>query len=269
LLDNLTITVGGSGDFFNTDNSDAEDVNQFNPKLGVTWNPTPNTTVRGAAFRVLKRTLVTDQTLEPTQVAGFNQFFDDFKTTDAWRYGGAIDQKFTQDIYGGLEFSKRDLDFPYFDFTAGLFDEVSWDENLSRAYLFWTPHAWFALSAQYIYEKAERDERAADNVKELKTHRIPLGINFFHPSGISASVLTTYYNQEGEFEIVPGVFEPGEDNFWLVDVAISYRLPKRYGFITVGAKNLFDEEFKYFDTDSRNSTCQPVRTVFGRVTVAF
>ncbi|KPK22929.1 MAG: hypothetical protein AMJ61_16600 [Desulfobacterales bacterium SG8_35_2] len=269
LMSNLTVTVGGSGDFFNTDNSDAEDVNQFNPKLGVTWNPTPNTTVRGAAFRVLKRTLVTDQTLEPTQVAGFNQFFDDINATDAWRYGGAIDQKFTQDIYGGLEFSKRDLDIPYFDFMTGLFDEVSWDENLSRAYLFWTPHAWFALSAQYIYEKAERDERAAYNVKELKTHRIPLGVNFFHPSGISASLLTTYFNQEGEFEIVPGVFEPGEDDFWLVDVAISYRLPKRYGFISVGAKNLFDEEFKYFDTDSRNSTCQPVRTVFGRITLAF
>ena len=61
---------------------------------------------RAAAFRVLKRTLITDQTLEPTQVAGFNQFFDDLNGTDAWRYGGAIDQKFTKDLFGGVEFSK-------------------------------------------------------------------------------------------------------------------------------------------------------------------
>jgi hypothetical protein len=43
----------------------------------------PGTTLRAAAFRVLKRTLITDQTLEPTQVAGFNQFFDDANLTEA------------------------------------------------------------------------------------------------------------------------------------------------------------------------------------------
>ena len=73
------------------------DKDQFNPKFGITWNPFPGTTLRAAVFRVLKRTLITDQTLEPTQVAGFNQFFDDSMLTDAWRYGGAIDQKFTKE----------------------------------------------------------------------------------------------------------------------------------------------------------------------------
>ena len=66
----------GSGDFFNGDSDAEDDTDQFNPKFGVTWNPFTNTTLRAAAFRTLKRTLITDQTLEPTQVAGFNQFFD-------------------------------------------------------------------------------------------------------------------------------------------------------------------------------------------------
>ena len=45
----------------------------------------------------------------------------------------------------------------------------------------------------------------------------------------------------------------------LTDVAINYRLPKRYGFITVGATNLFDREFEFFDTDTEQSkhTTQP------------
>jgi Tfp pilus assembly protein PilF len=269
LPNNITVTAGASGDFFETDSSEADDEDQFNPKLGVTWNATPNTTLRGAVFRTLKRTMVTDQTLEPTQVAGFNQFFDDIDATDVWRYGGAIDQKFTRDIYGGLEFSKRDMDVPYFDFMEGIVDEVDWDEKLGRAYLFWTPHEWFALSIQYIYEDLERDERAAFNVKELETHRVPLGVNFFHPSGISASAAATYYDQEGDFEVVPGVFESGDDDFWVVDAVIKYRLPKRYGFIAIGAKNLFDKEFSYFDTDIRNPTIQPERTIFGRATVSF
>ena len=54
-----------------------EDKDQFNPKFGVIWNPVPNTTLRGAIFRTLTRTLVEAQTVEPTQVAGFNQFFDE------------------------------------------------------------------------------------------------------------------------------------------------------------------------------------------------
>lgn len=76
-LDNLTRTAGGSGDSFDTDDELVKDQDQFNPKLGVTWALNTGTTLRAAAFRVLKRTLITDQTLEPTQVAGFNQFFDE------------------------------------------------------------------------------------------------------------------------------------------------------------------------------------------------
>ena len=105
----------------------------------------------------------------------------------------------------------------------------------------------------------------------MDTHRVPLGINFFHPSGLSASLTTTYYNQDGDFErTVHGfIFEQsGSDEFWLVDAAINYRLPKRYGFITVGARNLFDKEFKYFDVDWKNPSIQPDRFFFASVTLA-
>ena len=82
-LENLTLTVGASGDFVRPDDEEQflNDKSQFNPKFGITWSPFSGTTVRAAAFRVLKRTLIVDQTLEPTQVAGFNQFFDDFDGT--------------------------------------------------------------------------------------------------------------------------------------------------------------------------------------------
>ncbi|MEW6571833.1 MAG: TonB-dependent receptor [Nitrospirota bacterium] len=269
-LDNLTFTVGASGDFTDADSPDIGNKSQFNPKLGIVWSPFPDTTVRAAAFRVLKRILITDQTLEPTQVAGFNQFFDDFNGTEAWRYGGAIDQKFARDISGGVELSKRDLETPWLD-QFGNSSEVDWEESLIRAYLFWTPHAWLALKAEYQYERVEREEELTDGVKEMDTHRVPLGINFFHPCGLSASVTTTYYNQDGEFERIiggGGVFQTGKDDFWLVDAAINYRLPKRYGFITIGARNLFDEEFKYYDLDWENPSIQPERFFFARLTLA-
>lgn len=109
LLKNITFTVGASGDFTSGDSPDVAEKSEFNPKFGIMWSPLANTTLRAAAFRTFKRTLITNQTLEPTQVAGFNQFFDDVNGTEAWRYGGAIDQRFTKNLFGGVEFSKRDL----------------------------------------------------------------------------------------------------------------------------------------------------------------
>ena len=96
LLKDTTITLGASFDYLDGD----LDEDQLNPKVGITWNPLPGTTVRAAVFRVLQRTLIADQTIEPTQVAGFNQFFDDPNLTEAWRYGVALDQKFTNSIFG-------------------------------------------------------------------------------------------------------------------------------------------------------------------------
>ena len=50
----------------------------------------------------------------------FNQFFDDTNATDAWRYGAAIDQIFSKSLYGGAEYTYRDLDVPSSGVTVGL-----------------------------------------------------------------------------------------------------------------------------------------------------
>ena len=88
------------------------------------------------------------------------------------------------------------------------------------------------------------------------------------PSGLSASLTTTYYDQDGKFVRLDGSTEKGDDDFWLVDAAIRYRFPKRYGFLTVGVRNLFDRDFEYYDTDFDNPAIQPDRVFFGTITVA-
>ena len=266
---NVTFTIGASADLYD---GGVRDQDQFNPKFGITWNPFVNTTVRGAVFRTLKRTLVTNQTLEPTQVAGFNQFFDDPNVTESWRYGIGIDQKFSKDIYGGIEYSQRDLEVPFLSYPAPSIIKtalVDWKERLGRAYLYWTPHKWFGLSAEYQYEKFDRDKKFVAGIKKAETHRVPLGINFYHPSGLGASLKATYFNQDGEFQRqITGDYMSGKDQFWLFDTAINYRLPKKYGFITLGAKNLLNKHFRYYDVDPVNPVVQPDRLIFLKVTLA-
>lgn len=107
--------------------------------------------------------------------------------------------------------------------------------------------------------------------KDVETNFFPLGVNFFHPSGFYAALKGIYIDQKGSFErqFKIGISEDGQDNFWLVDALIGFRLPKRYGFITVGVTNLFDEDFQYYDTDPKNPRIQPERSVFAKLTLAF
>lgn len=268
--DNLTITVGASGDLFHPEDETAlVKRDQFNPKLGISWSPFAGTTLRCAAFRVLKRTLIADQTIEPTQVVGFNQFFDDSIATGYWVYGGAIDQQFSQSMYGGLALTYRDLDVPVF-FTDTGKEEYNWEEYLAHAYFFWAPQNWLSLSAEYLFEGLERDEIYCDGVKEADTHRVPIGINLFHPSGLSASLKGTFVNQSGIFEnFAVGDFFDGDDDFFLLDAAISYRLPNRYGLIRIGVNNLTDQSFQYFNSDEDNLLFQPNIVFFGSIALVF
>ncbi|MGD9061189.1 MAG: TonB-dependent receptor, partial [Desulfobacterales bacterium] len=145
-----------------------------------------------------------------------------------------------------------------------------WDEYLVRAYLFWTPHQWLSLSVEYLYEELDRDEGYTDGSEDAETHWVPLGINFFHPTGISASLKGTYVNQDGSFARKDDTttFRAGDDNFWFVDAALSYRLPKRYGLLTIGVTNLTDEDFEFYDSDRDNPRIQPDRVFFGKITLS-
>jgi hypothetical protein len=208
-------------------------------------------------------------------VAGFNQFFDDGEGAESWRYGIAVDQKFSATLYGGVEFSKREIEVPFLFFplppASPSVQRADWEEQLVRAYLYWTPMSWLALSAEYQYEDLERDPVfvGPELFTEIETHRLPLGINFFHPCGFSAGLKATYIDQEGKFGDPFSGFLLGDDQFWIVDAAISYRLPKRWGIITLGAKNLFDEAFNFQDTDPSNPWIVPEQLVFARCTLSF
>jgi hypothetical protein len=91
-----------------------------------------------AAFRTIKPALVTNRTIQPTQVAGFNQFFDDFNGTESWRYAAGLDIRLTENLSGGLEASKRTLSEPVsvgFPRNSSTIIREDRDEKFYRAYL--------------------------------------------------------------------------------------------------------------------------------------
>ncbi|MGQ0445887.1 MAG: TonB-dependent receptor domain-containing protein [Beijerinckiaceae bacterium] len=266
LWPSLTSTLGASFDSFDDDT--LRDFARLNPKIGLTWDATPNTTLRLAAFRVFKRALVADQTLEPTQLAGFNQFFDDLNATESWRLGFGIDHKFLPTLYGGMEVSKRDLEVAVI--VSGQRDIENWAEELYRAYLYWTPHPRWAASIEYERENFDRREPFA-SPPDTETDLLPIGLSYHDPSGFFTRLQTTYVHQNVEMEI-------GEDHdkFALVDATIGYRLPNRYGTLSFSVKNIFDDEFNYrglgFRTSQRTQEAPPFLpelTMLGQISLAF
>jgi hypothetical protein len=139
-------------------------------------------------FRTAKPALVNNRTLEPTQVASFNQFFDDLDATKSWRYGVGLDWRLTTDLYAGAELTWRNLDEPTFDDGNVKFDDR--DEQLHRGYLYWTPLPEVAVSAQVIYDRYDAEgglvTEFGDVPEKLDTLSVPLAVRYFHPAGSRA-----------------------------------------------------------------------------------
>jgi tetratricopeptide (TPR) repeat protein len=271
-LRSVILTLGLSGQFRSGEQPEQNGKALVNPKFGLLWTPLDGTLIRLAAFQTLKRTLVTNQTLEPTQVAGFNQFYDDPNGTSAWRYGAALNQKVTKTLFVGAEGSIRDMKVPFATVGTGgtaFLQPVDWHEYQARGYVFWAPHDWVALRAEYLWEKQSRSDVFNDGATKVDTTRIPLGVGLFHPSGFSFYFNSTFWTQIGNFTgINDDRPRSGSDNFWLFDAFLTYRLPKRYGLLTVGAANLTDKKFNFHDTDPNNALIQPTRMVFAKLTLA-
>jgi hypothetical protein len=236
--------------------------NEVNPKAGVTARVTEDMTFRAAAFRVLKRNFVASQTLEPTNVAGFNQFFDGINGETVWRYGVGLDQRLRDDLFIGAEFSRRDRQI-----TQGS-TKVNGDELFGRAYLYWTPSSWWALSAEYQFDYAEFELSPTEN---NTIHRVPLEARAFHPSGVFARLRGIYVNQEVRMpDFVSGTMMEDNDSFFVIDAALGFRFPKRVGLVPIEVSNLLDQNFHFPELDPTNpSVNHDERVVLARLTLTF
>jgi len=275
----LNLTLGADTDFLDGA-KEGQDRDQFNPKVGLLWAPLPTTTIRAAAFRTLTRPLVSNinlyPTLEPTQVAGFNQFFLGTQAAQgdrSWHYGIGLDQVFSNNVYAGAEFLARDQKTEVNVFPEGvpIVTHIDWMERMTRAYLYWTPHRLFALSAEYQYENFKRDLTGFEgegSFSALRTHRSPFRIGFFHPSGLTTTVAMTFIDQSGEFNADSADTEQDSDNFWVADAAVAYRLPRRYGLVSLEVKNLLNEKFRFQDTDPGTPRILPERVVLFRLSLS-
>ena len=272
----VTWTVGASYDDFEQETF--EDSN-FNPKLGVQWDIRPDLQLRAAAFQVVKPALVSNRSLEPTQIAGFNQLYDDQNGTKTKRYGVGMDWRANRDVKVGGEFTHRDLYEPQRDFFAGDWFTEKRQEDVHRAYLYWTPSSRLATRTELVYDRYRSESGMATEFNNLPeeavTWSLPVSVNYFDPSGFFAGLGATYVDQDVRRSPM-ALLASGDDQFVVVDAAIGYRFAKRRGVVSLAVKNLFDTDFKYQDDSYREFRDEPatgpyfpVRTFMARFALSF
>ena len=274
---NINATLGVSYDAFR--DAVNQNFDAVNPKFGLQWDLTPGLRLRLAWFETVKSALIANQTLEPTQVAGFNQMFDDLNGTRSRRMGAGLDAAFSKNIYGGMEVSDRDLKVPYLNGDFRQFAGEQQQERLYRSYLYWLPHAHWAVNGEFQYEQYDRAAVTVnDPNKPYEIHSLsaPLTINYFHPTGFFGKVSTTYLQQSLKRlpDADPRLAE-GNSDFVLLDTALGYRLPNRRGILSFEGRNLSDEQFYYrsynfqFNEMNTSSRFIPTRTFFVRLTLNY
>ena len=261
LGEEFIFTLGVS--FDSLDNA-AVELDEVSRKVGMMWRPSSSTLLRAAWFEVVNKPY--NQTLEPTNVAGFNQLFDETVGSISERFGVALRQRFTPDLTGGLEISQRDVDQP----RSGLvstFNKV--DEYTRRLFVSWAATSRIALSAEYVIEQFDQ---SFNSPARLETHLLPLFISYSQPFGFFSTL--TFNHVDQKIETAAGGLRSGDDAFWLVDASIGYVLPRRYGRVQLNVKNVFDETFNYqgdnfFTSEPQTAEFLPVRMILGQFELLF
>ncbi|MGD9164297.1 MAG: TonB-dependent receptor [Chromatiales bacterium] len=261
-------------DYLDIEEETSFDESEFNPKLGLLWDITENSTVRLAAYRTLRGKMINNQTLAPSQVAGFNQYFDDLFGTKTWHYGAAIDSMLRENLYGGIELTRRTVTVP----PGSTYPEEDQEDLRHEAYLNWVLNNHFALTGRYLFEDFEREYvdglANLDRPAALQTQTLAFQLNYHHPIGIFGSFESDYVLQEISNVLPTTGTSTEDDSFSISNATIGMRLPNRRGIVELKVHNLFDQNITYQSIHPGTGTqltsrYYPERAFFGSLQLWF
>ncbi len=255
-------TLGGSVVHYRQDAVIDLEFTQLHPKLGASIELTDYITLRGSYLRSMKPNLVTEQTIEPTTIAGFNQYYDSFDGSVLEQAGGGIDIKTNYRVWLGGEVVRR-----WWDITSSEASDPRTKEDINRAYVAVALSDSFALSAEVREERIR--STAAFEFPAWRTLSAPVTLSYFGNRGIFAALRTEYVNHK-----VPGSFGMRKDAFTITSATLGLRLPKNSGIFSIEGRNLLDTRFNFqnrtFRPDlSARPRYAPRRTIYARGTFRF
>jgi len=259
---------------------------QLSPKLSVSWFATPSTVVRAAGYSRLSPFLGRVQSLEPTQVGGFNQFFEEPGGTSSQTFGAGVDQRFGGRLFAGLNYIKRSMDIPEpycefpDDFSGCNFQQVDrvivrdGDDTIASAYVEGAMGKRLTGRIEYASQDSEFDVTQVSQTgifeDRVRTQRLVPELRLMLPIGLFAVARGNYYNQKvDQFDQLSSPLRSEvEAEFWTADFSVGMRFPDRWGSIVLDVTNLTDREYDFY-LPSLQDTVIPARRAVLRLNVTY
>jgi len=235
--DTININLGGSYDQFD---SDGLIISKFNPKFGLQWIINPTNIFNIAYFETVKRPLYVQQIIEPTQISGFNQFYDEVNGAKAANYGLSWHYN-KNELSFGFSSIRRDVKAP--EFSSNTFTQFNLRrELLYKAYLNWVSNSGWSIA---FNPEKEVYKNQAPGPKRLYTTHLPITASYHSNSNFSSSYKLNYVQQE--VTLTSSSYDQTQEDFITVDLSFNYKLDKRLGHIGLEVINLFEQNFNYQD----------------------
>lgn len=255
--------------------ADAKPADRLSLKGGLTLALTPATNLRVALLQGVKGPKFQEQSLEPTQFAGFNQLFDDVDGTRWRRRAVGLDHRFAGGSSVGAEWSRRTLEVP----AVGCLSEAclaGWSETLHRTYLALPLGARAAFSAAWQFESLRLKDDPASLVSlpfVTRTELLPLKLWLKPAARWTTQIEALRVRQAAAMIDGLGGTTAAWERFWLGNVRLSYVQPGRRLSVTLAINNLFDRRFAFQNTDLNGNPRVPLfypeRTVLVQANVRF
>lgn len=268
----LVGTVGASRDEYRVL---PNHVQQWSPKFGVVWTPVPQLRVRAANYKALKRDLLAEQSIEPTQVAGFNQVYDDFNGTPTENLAVGVDGWFAPSVRGSAEFVRRDLTVVTAMLAGSPVPPQSLHEASGSAAIQWIASPRTSVALGWRTDTFVSDATISTNWPSLlRTTTVPLTVRHAWNDRFFTKVTAHDVTQKLERSAPALPLASGHEHFQVVDLSFGYRLPQRHGVVSLDVYNLFDRSFRFQDDNFRRSFYRPAafipdRSVFVRASLQF
>jgi hypothetical protein len=80
-----------------------------------------------------------------------------------------------------------------------------------------------------------------------------MGIRLFNNRGTIVRLATTFIQQDGTFSVdAPSADVSKKEEAWITDLSFEQFLPRRHGSMSIGVRNVFNEEIDLVEIDPLN-----------------
>ena len=250
--------------------NESDDVReQYSPKFGLEYEWVTGSRLRFALFRTASDSSTNNQTIKPTQVAGFNQLYSDANFSDAKNIAFGFDRVLSENMDMVFAITRRVVDYPVLNSANNGYLRYEYKEALAEIEFLKKLNdlASVSFGGEWLERRLSDDgDIALNEACYGEAYRIPIQFTLLGEDTWSFVVEQNYYHHKFEYETSQN--NEFVEASWITNVVVSKSLYGRRGSFQVGVENLFEAEKEVSNYDQSQLMYYPNRFLFCKLNIS-